>query len=238
MKIDSNVLIDVFKELDTTSTRETTIIPKDGCWDLYSMDPSKTAVVAATIKAPTFTEGNNLEKDITVPVPFMLDVLQKDKICDLTVDNGSNLIIKYDKSKRTKRLYEPEDGPRPIPSLEGMSTCIIMSDDLINVAKQPCFTNITTDSGGITLRMTETGVIFEVISETESAEMTADGTGVLEDDVVQARFSIKILLPMLKVLPKGVAVSVLMKSDHPIHLSIDEDKYSMDIYAAPMIVEE
>ena len=237
MKLESNALIDVLKELDVICMRETRIKPRDGGWDIHALDPSCTAVVTAFIKPAAFPEGSTLGDDVTVSIPFLLDVMQKDKVCDISADGG-NLTVKYERSKRSKRLYDSEEGPRPVPNLDGMSTCMLMSDDIIDIAKQKCFENIITDTGGVTLRMTETGMVFESISETESAVMSLEGTTVLENGSQQATFSIKMLLPILKALPKNMTVAVYMRADYPMRISLDEDTYSMDVYLAPLISQE
>ena len=237
MKLDSNVLINILKEFDTTGMKDTLIKPRDGGWDMHSMDASCTSIVAAYIKPAAFPEGSTLENDVTVSIPFLLDVLQKDKVCDISTDGG-NLTVKYDRSKRSKRLYESEEAPRPAPKLDCMSTCVLMSDDITNIAKQKCFETIITDNGGVTLRMTETGVTFESISEVESAVMSLEGTSVLEGGDQQATFPISVFLPMLRALPKNTMVTVNLKTDFPIHISLDEDTYSMDVYVAPLIAQE
>lgn len=237
MKLDSNVLIDVLKEMDTTGVKETLIKPRDGGWDLHSMDPSCTSIAAAFVKPAAFPEGSTLEGDVTVSVPFLLDVLQKDQICDISFENG-NLIVKYDKSRRTKRLIENEDRPRPVPRLDEMSTSILMSDDIVNTAKQKCFETITTDNGGVTLRMNEAGVMFESISQTESAQVQIDGTTVLEGGEQVSSYPVAVILPMLKALPKGLTVTMELKTDFPAHISVDEDTYSMDIFVAPLIAQD
>lgn len=238
LKVDSNILITIFKEFEALTIFETTIKPVDGGWEFYTMDPSRTSIVKAYIKPEAFEGGSTLENDVEVSVPFMLDVLQKDKTCDISFDD-SYITVKYDRSKRTKRISVPlEDGPRPIPKLEGLSTTIVMSDDLIDIAKQSCFSNIITETGGITVRMTETGLTFESKSEVESAEMSVEGTTVLEDGEQSAAFAIKLLPPILKLLPKGLMITLSMKTDFPIHVSINEDTYSMDAYVAPLIPTE
>ena len=235
MKVNSDVLQNVLRAFGSMGVLETTIKPSDGGWDMHAMDPSCVSITAAILKPAAFPDGSTLDKDVMISVPFLSDVLPKNKDCDISFDD-SFVTVRYDRVKRAKRLIDPEDRPRPRPKLDDMSTCVLMSDDLIDIAKQSCFTSITTDTGGVTVRMIETGLMFESMSEVEAAQIGIDGTSVLEGDEEQvAVFPIKVILPLLKTLPKNTAVTVSMRTDVPIQLSIDEDTYSMDIYIAPLI---
>ena len=146
--------------------------------------------------------------------------------------------MKYERSKRTHRLIEPELGQRPIPNLELTDQCVVMSDDVINVIKMSCFQNIKTDNGGVTIRLIRDGMVFESASEVESAEMVVEGTTELTADEQRALFSLQIILPVLKTLPKSTIVTVSLMTNMPMKISIDEATYSMDIYVAPYIIQE
>ena len=237
MKVDSNALITIMKELDAMNVHDTNILPEDGSWKFYARDPAGVSAITAALKTAAFPEGESLEGEISISVPFMLDVLQANKTADISVKDGS-IIVKYDNAKRSKRLVDPEEMFRKVPQLDGLSTCVLTSDDIIAVAKQKCFDNIKTESGGVTLTMTETGLKFNSTSEVESAELTVEGTSILEEGDQEAMYPTSIIFPLLKTLPKGTPTSICFKTDFPLVVSIDEDMYSMDLYMAPMMRQE
>ena len=238
MKVESNPLLVILKMMDAMNVRETNILPEDGGWKFYTMDPAGVSVTTAFMKPASFPEGESLDGMICVSVPFMLDVLQPNEVCDISVKDGS-IIIKYDNAKRSKRLIEPEEGHRKIPQLEGLSTCVVMSDDIINIAKQKCFDTIKTENGGVTVTMNETGLVFDATSEVESAQLSVEGTSVLEEDEEQlAIYATAVIFPVLKALPKNTVTSVMFRTDFPVQINIDNDMYSMDLFIAPMKREE
>lgn len=238
MKVDSNSLINILKEIDAISIKEVAFRPtEDKCMTIYGMDPSMTAIVSAKMKTGAFPDGCDLEEDTRVPVTFMLDALEKDKECDMTFSDG-NVIIKYGRSKRTRRILTAVDEPTPVPTVELPDSCVLMSDDVINVIKMTCFQEIKTDNDGITVKLVEDGMIFEAASAVESAEMHIEGTTVLENEECRSVFGIKVIAPILKALPKNTILTVSTMSNRPIKVSVDDDKYSMDIFIAPFITEE
>ena len=237
MKADSNAFINVLKEIDALSVKEVAIRPEDGGINIYAIDPSNVSIVSARIKPEAFPEGCDLEEETVLSIPFMLDALIKDEMCDMSIGDGK-IVLKYKKSKRTHRLIAAEDAPRPVPNLELPNTCVLMSDDVVALMKMSCFQTIQTESGGITVRLTSTGMVFEALSDVESAEMTAEGTTELEDGEIQATFGMKVIAPLLKALPTGTLISVHMDTDMPVKITIDEETYSMDIYSAPFITED
>lgn len=238
MKVDSNSLINIFKEIDAISIKEVCLCPtEDGEMTIYGMDPSMTAVVSGKVKAAAFPDGCTLENEVKVPIPFMLDALEKDKECDMTFNDG-NITLKYGKSKRTRRLIAPTEEPRPVPSIELPDSCVLMSDDVVAVMKMSCFQDIKTDNDGITIKLDEDGMVFEALSTVESAEIHIEGTTALENEECKSVFGVKVIAPILKALPKATILTVSNMSDCPIKISIDDDKYSMDIFIAPFIVEE
>lgn len=237
MKVDSNAFINILKEIDALSVKEVGIRPEDGGIGIYAIDPSNVSIVSAKIKPAAFPEGCDLQEETVLSIPFMLDALIKDETCDMTIGNGV-IVLKYKKSKRTHRLIPAEEGPKPIPNLDLKNTCVLMSDDVISLMKMSCFQTIQTESGGITVKFTESGMVFEALSDVESAEMTAEGTTVLEDGEISTTFGMKVISPLLKALPKDTMISVYMDSNMPMKVSIDEDTYSMDMYSAPFIVED
>ena len=237
MKVDSDALINILKEVDALSIREITAIPLDGGLDFHAMDPSCTSIVKAVAKPAAFPDGCDMESATSLSIPFLLGALQKGKMCDMEV-KGGQIVVKYDKSKRTHRLIDPEEKARPVPSLEGWDTCVVMSDDILTTLKQSCFTDIKSDNGGVMATMFDAGLRFSIRSDTESAEMVVDGTAVLEEGEQTAVFSTAVLLPIVKSLPRDVMITISMKTNAPMVLSIDEDTYSMKIFIAPLIIED
>ncbi len=238
MKVNSSAMLDILKEIESLSIKEVEIRPNEGGIDIYGMDPSMVSIVNARMKPDAFPEGCTLEENVVLSIPFMLDALIKDEICDMSFNDGK-ITLKYKKSKRSHRLIMPEeDTPRPVPSIELNDTCVVMSDDIVSLMKMSCFSSITTDTGGITVRLTENGMIFEATSAVESAEVTVEGTTVLEEGEIKALFGMKVISPVLKALPKGIIVTVSMGDSMPIKISVDEDAYSMDIFVAPFLMED
>ena len=237
MKVISDSLINVFREIDALNIRSVIATPEDGGLNVHAMDPSCTSIITAKIKADTFPEGCDVTEPICFSIPFMLDALIKGETCDMTVDNGQ-IVIKYARSKRSQRLIAPEDRPRPVPALEGLDTCVLMSDDILSIVKQTCFSEIKSENGGVSITMTDTGLKFSIASDIESAEVDIDGTTALEDGEQSAIFGVGLLMPLLKGLPKSTVVTVSMKTNLPMILTVDEDTYSMDVFLAPIIVQE
>lgn len=232
MKVDSNPLITILKMMEAMNVRETNILPEDGGWKFYAVDPAGVSITSAFMKPDAFPEGESLDGVVCISIPFMLDVLQPNKVCDISTQDGS-LVVKYDNAKRSKRLVEPEEYARKVPQLDELSTCIVMSDDLVNIAKQKCFENIKTEMDGVTVTMTNSGLIFDATSEVESAQMSITGTSVLEGGEQTAIYATSIIFPLLKTLPKNTVTSVMFRTDLPIQINIDTDEYSMDVFMAP-----
>ena len=237
MKVDSNSFINILKEIDALSVREVVAIPEGDGLSMYARDPSNTTIVAATIKSAAFPEGCPFKEETGISVPFMLDALVKDKECDMTVENGV-ITIGYGRSKRARRLIEPESTARPIPQIDLPDQCVVMSDDITNIIKMSCFQEIKSDVGGIRVSLQPDGIMFSANSEVESADMFIEGTSVLSADTQTALFGLKIITPVMKVLPKSTIVTVSLMTKMPMRITIDEDNYSMVIFIAPFIEQE
>ena len=237
MKVVSDPLINVFREIDALNIRSVIATPEYGGLYIHAMDPSCTSIIKANIKADAFPEGCDVTEPVCFSIPFMLDALVKGETCDMTVGDGQ-IVIKYAKSKRSQRLIVPEDRPRPVPALEGLDTCVMMSDDILSIVKLSCFSEIKSENGGVSIRMTDTGLKFSIASDVESAEMDIDGTTALEDGEQSAIFGVGLLMPLLKGLPKATVITVSMKTNLPMILTVDEDTYSMDVFLAPIIMQE
>lgn len=237
MRADSDALINILKEIDAMTIRDVVASPDDGGLSIYAMDPAKTTIVVGKVKSAAFPDGCPFTQDTVLSIPFMLDALVKGKECDISIDDGI-ISIKYGKSKRTRRLIEPESGPRPVPNLELTDKCILMSDDIVNVIKMSCFQDIKSDNDGISVSLLPEGVSFAVRSDVESADMFVEGTTDLTQDDQTAIFGLKVLIPILKSLPKSTMVTFSMATNMPIRIDVDEDTYSMIIYIAPYIPQE
>lgn len=238
MIVNSNALIAVLREMDALNIRETNIAPEDGGWKFRVADPAGVSMIDAFIKPEAFAEGESLEGLICVPTSFMLDVLQPNKDCDITIKDGS-IVLKYDNARRSKRLIEPEERNFRIPQLDGMSTSLVMSDEIISIAKQKCFDTIKTENNGIEVTMHQNDLLFDATSEVESAQLLINATSVLEDGEEQtALYGSNIIFPVLKALPKNTLVTVMMRTDYPLQVNINDDMYSMDLFMAPMQRQE
>ncbi len=237
MKIPCKPLSDILDVLKSMTVDAVTVVPTKDGWEFYIRDPSNFMMVSAILKKEAFDEGvyDPEMEPFAVSYEFIKDSIAKRDSIEMTVEDGYVKVVSGN-TKAKKRLYTLDGTPRILPKVQLRNSVAITTDLLIELAGKKYWSGAGGCELGLQVDTTEDSLTFSFESENEGYTDTYPITlSDMPDGPQTSHFSPAFILPVLKVLPKGIAAIFTMETDKPLIVTLTTDAYKIDIFIAPRI---
>lgn len=238
MKIPCKPLKDILTILDALLVDCVTIVPTDEGWEFYARDGTNCVLAALKLKREAFGEEVYEKWDpFSISLEFLEDSIDKKDTIELVIEDGFAKVI-GEKSKSKKRLAYLDEAPRILPKIKLESSVAISSDSLIMLAKEKQFQGASAAELGLCIDIDTEGLTMSYETENDSYSETKDLIMAdLPKEAQKSHYDPGLLLPMLKVLPKGIPVLFSMDTNKPVKMDVNAESYSFVMYVAPRIGE-
>lgn len=218
--------MNIYKTLSALNAENAEIrATKDG-WRINQTDPARVGMVSIRIPDTAFKSFECQECNVAIPIAklkAMLAVL--DSEIEATVGDDGTLTMKSGTIRRTCRTVEVQDEPK-MPGLTCTVSAQIDATRLLKVMSVSDYTD------HITVRSSETGIVFETAGDTDSTEIEYAMEGL---ESATAMYALDYIRPIIASLPSELMIS--FATDFPCMISV-EQPFSIRFMLAPRIEEE
>lgn len=237
VSIDTSIVRDLVTMVESIIDKVTVVVGEDGV-SVQSIDPTHVAMISLNVGRDAFLDWSPRTGSYTLPVAKIKEIVKlagAGDVLDIESD-GAQVTFTLGRIKRKTTLLADSTAKIRIPSFDTPCTAILPSDALKLGLKA---TKGLSD--GIRFTMDASGLTITSAGDSDESEfrIPADEIPVYEHgEDVSSAFTEEYIAKVVKSLPKGCDVSIMLGEDKPIRITTEFSGTESTVMIAPRVEGE